>query len=107
MADQLMRRDETANYLRSHGLRTTTAGLATMATRGGGPPFLKIGKYSMYRVSDVNLWLSARCSGLLSSTSTLEGRKIDGLFKLPHEGEDISLETVHMQLDVITKRPKK
>ena len=74
-----------------------------MATRGGGPPFVKIGKYSMYRLSDVNIWLAQRCTGLLDSTSTLHGRSVDGLFERHPEAEDITLDTGQPEFDEITK----
>jgi len=33
--------------------------LATMATRGGGPPFIKRGASVLYKVSDFVAWLEA------------------------------------------------
>ena len=47
--------------------RTPLATLETMATRGGGPPFLKRGRRVLYRKEDLDRWLWS--SGLRMSTS--------------------------------------
>lgn len=103
MTERLLRRDEAAQHLQSYGLRTTKASLATMATRGGGPPFIKIGRYSMYRLIELNMWVAQRSTGLLDSTSTLHGRSVDDLFEPHTEAEDIDLDTGQPGFDEITK----
>ena len=40
------------------GLSRTT--LATLRTRGGGPPFVKLGRRVVYRQDDLDAWLAAR-----------------------------------------------
>ena len=73
-------RTQAARFLQSHGFRTTAASLATMATRGGGPRFLKFGRYAQYRRCDLLEWMSLRCSDLLDSTSTPSNGNTGGLF---------------------------
>lgn len=96
-------RREAARLLQSYGLRTTPASLATMATRGGGPPYFKIGKLCMYRLSDLEKWMSQRCTGLLDSTSTSVGRALDDLFELECDLEDDTFFTGHPGFDEITR----
>jgi excisionase family DNA binding protein len=47
--------DVAAAYL---GLSPKT--LETLRTRGGGPPFLKLGRRVVYRKADLDTWLAAR-----------------------------------------------
>lgn len=96
-------RDEAARLLQSHGLRTTTASLATMATRGGGPPFYKIGKYAFYRQRDLQAWISQRSTGLLDSTSTRMGRQVEDHLQPQYELEDDLFVTGHPGFDEITR----
>lgn len=96
-------RHEAARLLQSYGLRTTSASLATMATREGGPPYFKIGKLCMYRLSDLEKWMSQRCTGLLDSTSTLVGRDLDDLFEQECDLEDDALFTGQQGFNEITR----
>jgi hypothetical protein len=69
---QLMRREKTAEYVRevlNQPLEKTT--LATMATRGGGPPFHKFGSVVLYDRDDVDRWALERLGQAVSSTSEL------------------------------------
>lgn len=97
------RRDEAARLLQSHGMRTTAASLATMATRGGGPPYFKIGKLCMYRLCDLEDWMSKRCSGLLDSTSTMKGRQMNELFESECDLEDDLFHTGQPEFDEVTR----
>lgn len=97
------RRDEAARLLQSHGLRTTTASLATMATRGGGPRYFKVGKLCMYPLSDLEAWVAQRTTGLLDSTSTEKGAKIDNPLQPNCELEDDLFITGHWGFDEITR----
>lgn len=97
------RRCEAARILQTYGLRTTPASLATMATRGGGPSYFKIGKLCMYRLSDLEMWMAQRCTGLLDSTSTKEGRDFDDLFDDDGELEDDPYYTGQPGFDEITR----
>lgn len=96
-------REEAARYYRANGLRTTAASLATMATRGGGPSFFKIGKHCFYWQLDLEIWMEQRCSGLLDSTSTSQGKRIDDLFEQDQDLADISLDTGQPGFDEITR----
>ena len=75
-----------AAFLQAHGLRTTAASLATMATRGGGPQFFKTGKHCYYWQLHLEMWVEQRTSGLMDSTSTTQGKRFDGLFE---QGQDL------------------
>lgn len=48
-------------------LGTTTKFLEARRVRGGGPPFIRVGRLVRYRRSDVIAWLDSRCC---TSTST-------------------------------------
>lgn len=97
------RRDEAARLLQSHGLRTTTASLATMANRGGGPRYFKVGKLCMYPLSDLQSWVAQRTTGLFDSTSTEKGAHVDNLLSPDYELEDDLLVTGHPGFDEITR----
>lgn len=86
---EIFTRTQAARFLQSHGLRTTAASLATMATRGGGPKFLKFGRYAQYRRSDLLEWMRLRCSGLLDSTSTPSNGNTGGLFAYEPDNGDL------------------
>lgn len=96
-------RPEAARLLQAHGLRTTANSLATMATRGGGPPFYKVGKYAFYRQRDLQAWVSQRSTGLLDSTSTRMGRQIEEHLQPQYELEDDLFTTGHPGFDEITR----
>lgn len=55
MDGELMRRKAAAARL---GLRPQT--LAAWASRGEGPPFVKVGRSVRYRKSDLDAWLASR-----------------------------------------------
>lgn len=97
------RRDEAARLLQSHGLRTTPASLATMATRGGGPRYFKVGKLCMYQLSDLEAWLAQRTTGLLDSTSTEGGAHIHNPLQLDYELQDDLFITGHPGFDETTR----
>ena len=97
------RRDEAARLLQAHGLRTTPASLATMATRGGGPRYFKVGKLCMYPLSDLEAWVAQRTTGLLDSTSTKVGAQIDNPLQPDYELEDDLFTTGHPGFDEITR----
>lgn len=46
-------------------LKTTVKFLEARRCRGGGPPFVKVGRLARYRLSDLNDWIAAQ-----SRTST-------------------------------------
>jgi hypothetical protein len=69
--DALLSRKETAEKLSAHGFVTTEATLATLATRGGGPPFQKWGQRCVYRWRNSLSWARSRLSNEVTSTSEL------------------------------------
>jgi hypothetical protein len=100
-------REEAARLLRANGLRTTAASLATMATRGGGPPYFKIGKHCFYLQIDLEIWLAKRSTCMLDSTSTPHGAKLDGFFDFGEEADDIETDifnTCHPESDFHLRR---
>jgi len=68
-ADTLFNRKQLAEKLTSSGLKTAPATLATMATRGGGPPFRVWGRTPLYRWADAMSWAESRLSPSRHSTS--------------------------------------
>jgi len=70
--DTLFRRRAAAPALTAAGFPTAEATLATLATRGGGPPYRKYGRYPLYRWGDLLGWAQSRLSASVSSTSELD-----------------------------------
>ena len=58
--DVLLRRLAAADALGRLGCPLSPCTLASMATRGGGPRFSKVGNKSLYRYSDLVAWLQER-----------------------------------------------
>lgn len=67
--ERLLTRRETATALSEAGYPTSSATLATKATRGGGPPFVKFGARALYRWADALSWARQRTSEPYNSTS--------------------------------------
>jgi hypothetical protein len=70
--DTLLTRLACAKALTAYGLPTSAATLATMATRGGGPPFQKYGQRAIYHWGISLRWALDRLSPLVNSTSEAE-----------------------------------
>ena len=66
---QFLGRGEAANFLAERGFPCTSATLATLATRGGGPQFSKFGPRVLYRQSDLVSWAQSKLSPPRRSTS--------------------------------------
>lgn len=66
-----LRRDKAAEYLQTNFGFGTIETLATLATRGGGPRFRKMGRYPVYTREDLDEWVKSRMSQPVSSTSEL------------------------------------
>jgi hypothetical protein len=64
-------RAQGAEALTRIGYPTAYATLATLATRGGGPPFAKFGPRVIYRWQDLLDWARARTTRPARSTSEL------------------------------------
>jgi hypothetical protein len=58
-----------ATWLTEAGFPITVATLATMATRGGGPPYQLFGRRPLYRGGDALAWAQNRLSAPVTNTS--------------------------------------
>lgn len=66
----LMRRPKAAEYVREiHFQPLEVSTLATMATRGGGPPYHRIGNTVLYSRDEVDAWALERLGRPRRSTS--------------------------------------
>jgi hypothetical protein len=70
--DVRLGRKETAAALTAHGFPIAEATLATMASRGGGPPFSRFGSRVVYKWGDALAWANARLIGPATSTSAFQ-----------------------------------
>jgi hypothetical protein len=59
------------------GIPCAAATLATLATRGGGPLFVKFGSRALYRRDDLVEWARARLTAPRRSTSEVDARRVD------------------------------
>ena len=66
-----LRRKEFAAALTNEGYKIAPATLSTLASRGGGPPFRKFGRYPIYDFEEGLDWARNRCSPPVTSTSEL------------------------------------
>jgi len=62
-------RKRAAELLAEMGLPCPPATLATLAVRGGGPPFLKFGRHVLYDREALLAWAQARLSPPRRTTS--------------------------------------
>jgi hypothetical protein len=69
---------EAAEYVRSKGGRATEATLATLRSKGNGPPFKKKMSAILYRQSGIDKWMEDNSSPEVTSTSALRKIKNDG-----------------------------
>ena len=67
--DALLTRKSTSVALSNAGFPVAEATLATMATRGGGPPYRLFGRKPIYRWGDALEWATGRMSHPVRSTS--------------------------------------
>lgn len=67
--DSLLSRVATAQALNNNGYPIKPKTLATMASRGGGPPYRKWSKVVLYRWGDALQWAHARLTDPQVSTS--------------------------------------
>lgn len=68
----LLDRRAASALLAEHGIPCAAATLATLATRGGGPTFVKFGHRALYRRSDLVTWAESKLSPPRRSTSEAE-----------------------------------
>jgi hypothetical protein len=69
-----LRREACAQALTEAGFPVKSKTLATKATRGGGPPFQKFGRYPLYIWGDALAWAESRLSAKMRSTSEADER---------------------------------
>lgn len=67
--ETLLRRRAVAEALTEEGYPMAEATLATMATRGGGPPYQRFGRHVLYRWGTTRAWAMGRLSAPRSNTS--------------------------------------
>lgn len=75
--DIYLRRPQLSQWFEQQGCSVSVATLETWACRGGGPPFLKRGRWVVYRLADVEAWLAERTSGPFTHTSAIPPAKRD------------------------------
>jgi hypothetical protein len=61
-SEALLSRKATAEALTARGFATAEATLVTKASRGGGPPYRRWGRSTLYRWGDVLDWAEGRLS---------------------------------------------
>lgn len=59
-AKDYLRRAEAAQYLQERYGAYTIQSLAVLACHGGGPVFLKMGKFPLYKPADLDAWAKSR-----------------------------------------------
>jgi hypothetical protein len=67
--DTKFTRKELSEALAAAGYRMPASTLATLASRGGGPPFTKFGKWPLYSWSEALAWAKARETPPMRSAS--------------------------------------
>jgi len=67
--DAMLPRDRTAEILTVAGFPIRAKTLATMATRGGGPPYHRFGAKVLYRWGDALAWARSRLSAPIGNTT--------------------------------------
>jgi hypothetical protein len=70
--DELLTRPQTGARLRAEGYPVADKTLATLASRGGGPPYRRFGAQVLYRWGDALHWARSRLSSPICSTSELD-----------------------------------
>ena len=74
--DTLLPRKAISAVLTEAGFKTSAATLATYATRGGGPEYVKYGRTPLYRVAAALSWAQGRLSAPMHSTSEADARRV-------------------------------
>jgi len=73
--DALLRRKANADALKEAGFTISEATLATMAVRGGGPPYRLFGRFPLYRWGDSLAWAQGRLSPPRRSSSEADAQQ--------------------------------
>jgi hypothetical protein len=69
MQIKFLSRDEAAQYLTEHGLKTAKGTLQKLVTTGGGPAYRRFGKRSVYLVEELDEWAKEKLSAPRRSSS--------------------------------------
>lgn len=73
--ETLLRRKQVAEALTAKGYPIAVASLATMACRGGGPPYQTFGRVAIYRWGNALEWAEARMTAPQRCTSEADAEK--------------------------------
>jgi len=66
------RRHEASSYLKQKwGIDRKPSTLAKLAVQGGGPRFVKAGRFPLYPENELDMWARRMISPLYTSTSSL------------------------------------
>ncbi|QIG47938.1 DNA-binding protein [Nordella sp. HKS 07] len=68
----LLRRRALADALTAEGFTISATTLATMATRGGGPPFRRFGRVPLYEWGEALEWARSRLGKKVHSTAEFD-----------------------------------
>jgi hypothetical protein len=68
-------RPQSAAALTAHGYKTTASTLATLASRGGGPPFSKFRSHVVYRWGDLLEWAESKLTRTVRTTSEFDASR--------------------------------
>jgi hypothetical protein len=68
----LLTRAQTGAALRAKGFPIADKTLATMASRGGGPPFQRFGRVPLYIWADTLIWARSRLTPPMKNTSAAD-----------------------------------
>jgi len=72
MNSRYLDRKAAAAFLAGAGFPCSPATLATLATRGGGPPFVKFGQRPLYQEEDLLVWAQGKLTSPRRSTSEMD-----------------------------------
>jgi hypothetical protein len=75
-----LRRKAAAEALSSAGFQTAEATLASMASRGGGPPYELYGRFPIYTWSTLLAWAESRLSAPRRSTAEADAQEGASMF---------------------------
>jgi hypothetical protein len=78
--DALLTREQTGAALTAAGFPVKPKTLATMASRGGGPPYQLFSSRALYRWSSALSWAQGRLSAPRRSTSEADAVSADPTF---------------------------
>lgn len=78
MQPKILRRAAASDYILSTwGVSYKPATLAKLATLGGGPAFIHIGRWPVYSAADLDHWIKSKASAKKSSTSDFGGSPVE------------------------------